>query len=146
MKTIASIIEGKGLVHVEPGDRVRNVARKMSDNNIGAVAVLDEGKLVGLFTERDLMKRVVADGKNPDDTNVSDVMTTEIAVAAPADSLKACVEKMHSLGCRHLPVVDEGKLVGMISLRDLLQVDSQQSRAQATFLQELVTYSADYES
>ncbi len=146
MKSISEIIAGKQLVHVQPADRVRSAARTMTDNNIGAVAVVDDGTLVGLFSERDLMTRVVAEGKDPDAVPVSEVMTRELAVADPKDSIADCVQKMHALGCRHLPVVTDGKLVGMISLRDLLQVDSQSNRAKASFLRELVTYSRDYES
>lgn len=146
MKHAAELIQGQSLIHVQSDDTVRSVARKMSGANVGAVAVLDEGKLVGLFSERDLMTRVVASGLNPDTLRVSEVMTREIAVAQPFDDVSVCVQKMTSLGCRHLPVVDGANLIGMLSLRDLLSIDSQSSRAKATFLNELVTYSPDYES
>ena len=146
MKQIAELIEGRPLIHAESSDNVRTVARKMSDRNIGAVAVLESGKLVGVFSERDLMTRVVAAGLNPDDTSVSMVMTKNIVVADPVEDVSDAVQKMHSLGCRHLPVVDGGNLLGMISLRDLLQIDGETSRARASFLRELVTYSPDYDS
>lgn len=146
MKQIAELIEGRPLIHAESSDNVRSVARKMSDRNIGAVAVLESGKLVGVFSERDLMTRVVAAGLNPDDTSVSMVMTKNLVVADPVEDVSDAVQKMHSLGCRHLPVVDGGNLLGMISLRDLLQIDGETSRARASFLRELVTYSPDYDS
>jgi len=146
MKQISELIEGRPLIHADIGDNVRAVARKMSDRNIGAVAILEGGKLVGLFSERDLMTRVVAAGLDPDDTSVSAVMTKNLVVADPIDDISSAVQKMHSLGCRHLPVVDHGNLLGMISLRDLLQLDCDANRDRATFLRELVTYSPDYDS
>jgi CBS domain-containing protein len=146
MKQIAELIEGRPLFHIEMVDSVRDVARRMSDWNIGAVAVLDHGRLAGVFSERDLMSRVVAPGLNPDDTPVSSVMTRDLVVADPEENLDDALQKMHAIGSRHLPVVEGGKLVGMISLRDLLEVDDAAQRQKATFLGELVTYSPDYET
>jgi CBS domain-containing protein len=146
MKQIGEIIEGHPLFHVAPADSVREVARTMSKNKIGAIAVLDGGKLVGIFSERDVLTRIVAEGRNPDETRVDSVMTKDIIVAAPADDINEALQKMRDCNCRHLPVVQGGRLVGMISIRDLLQVDDDDNRAQATFLRELVTYSPDYET
>ncbi|MEO8036176.1 MAG: CBS domain-containing protein [Acidobacteriota bacterium] len=146
MRQIAELIEGRPLIHAAPSENVRDVARRMSDRNVGAVAILDGGKLVGVFSERDVMSRVVAAGLNPESTLVESVMTTNLVVAGPIDDVNSALQKMYTLGFRHLPVVDEGNLVGMISLRDLLQVDGETSRQRATFLSELVTYSPDYDS
>ena len=146
MKQIAEVIEGRPLIYAESSENVREVARKMSDRNVGAVAVLDSGKLVGIFSERDLMKRVVAEGRDPEKTQVQNVMTKDIIVAESADDLDSALQKMHSLGCRHLPVVDAGNLIGMISLRDLLEIDDDTQRKRASFLRDLVTYSPDYDS
>lgn len=146
MKQVAEIIEGRPLIHAEMSENVRSVAQKMAEKNVGAVAVLDGGKLVGVFSERDLMTRVVARGLNPEKTSVQDVMTRSLVVADPLDNIDSALQKMNAVGCRHLPVVDEGNLVGMISLRDLLLVDDETNREKASFLNELVTYSPDYES
>jgi len=147
MKQIADLIEGRPLYHVESTQKVREAARAMTERNIGAIAVLDSGRLVGVFSERDIMTRVVVPGLDADSTPVSQVMTRDIVVADPGEDVNAALKKMHSLGCRHLPVVEEGKnLVGMISLRDLLQVEGDVIREKASFLRELVTYSPDYES
>ena len=146
MKSIAEIIEGRPLIHAEQTENVRDVARKMSEKNVGAVAVLDAGRLVGVFSERDLMKRVVAAGLNPEKTPVEKVMTKEILTAKPVDDLDDALQLMHSIGCRHLPVVEGGNLVGMISLRDLLEIDDDTQRKRASFLRDLVTYSPDYDS
>jgi CBS domain-containing protein len=118
----------------------------MAGWNVGAIAIVDEGTLVGVCTERDLMTRVVAEGRDPDATTIDDVMTKEIAVAAPVENIDDALGKMSSLNCRHLPVVERGKLLGMLSLRDLLLIDDEHQRRKASFLKELVTYSPDYES
>jgi len=146
MTHVAELIEGKPLIHVDPDDSVRAAARMMSDRNVGAVAVLDSGRLVGVFSERDIMTRVVAPGLNPESTTIAKVMTRDLVVGNPKDDIDVALQKMHAVGCRHLPVVDEGNLIGMISIRDLLQVDDDTNRARATFLKELVVYSPDYES
>jgi len=147
MKQIGEVIEGRPLFHVDPKETVRNVARTMSDKNIGCIAVIDDrGHLVGIFSERDVLTRVVAEGRNPDDTEVATVMTKELIVAEPNDSIEDALQKMHHRKFRHLPVVERGNLIGMISIRDLLQVDDDANRAKASFLKELVTYSPDYET
>ncbi len=146
MKQIGELIEGQTLIVIEPQWSVRNAAERMAERNIGAVAVVEKGTLTGVFSERDIMSRVVAKGLDPDATEVSDVMSRELVVAGPTEDVLSAIQKMHSIGSRHLPIVDDGKLVGMISIRDLLEVDDRDQRDKATFLSELVTYSPDYES
>jgi CBS domain-containing protein len=147
MKQIGEVIEGRPLFHVDPTETVRQVARTMSERNIGCIAVIDDdGRLVGIFSERDVLTRIVAEGRNPDDTLVSNVMTKEIIVADPSDNVNDALQKMRDRNFRHLPVVKSGHLIGMISIRDLLQVDGESNRARASFLNDLVTYSPDYES
>ena len=146
MKQIAELIEGRPLFHISTGDKVREVAKRMVEWNIGAVAVLENDHLAGVFSERDLMRRVVAQGLDPDSTAVANVMTRELVVASPEDDFDDAIRKMHDVGSRHLPVVEDGKLIGMISLRDLLEIDDAAQRQKATFLRDLVTYSPDYET
>lgn len=146
MSQIAEIIEGRPLIHAETSERVRDVAKRMSKENVGAVAVLDGGRLVGVFSERDVMARVVAEGLDPDKTLIANVMTKDIVVSDPRDSVDSALAKMHSVGCRHLPVVKDGSLVGMLSIRDLLEVDDTENTNRVRFLRELVTYSPDYDS
>lgn len=146
MKQIAELIEGQTLTVLDPNMHVREAAQQMSERNIGAAAVVDSGRLAGIFTERDLMSRVVAKGLDPDGTTVGVVMSKELVVATSNDDVDSALQKMQAIRARHLPVVDDGKLVGMISIRDLLEVDDSNQRARATFLKDLVTYSPDYES
>ena len=86
MKQIGELIEGQSLMVIEPGLKVRAAAQQMSERNIGAVAVVEAGRLAGIFSERDLMARVVAEGLNPDDTPVNVVMSKELVVASPYEN------------------------------------------------------------
>jgi CBS domain-containing protein len=146
MRQIGELIEGQIITVLETTENVRAAVKRMTERNIGAAAVLDGGKLAGIFSERDLMARVVAPGLDPDATPVSRVMTRDLLVANPAEDFDSALQKMHSIGSRHLPVVEDGKLVGMISIRDLLEVDDADQRRKTAFLSELVTYSPDYET
>jgi CBS domain-containing protein len=123
MKTIGSVVAGREVFHLRTDQTVREAARYMTEKRVGAAAVLEANRLVGILSERDIMGRVVARGLDPDRTQVGEVMTRELAVARIGDSHDDGVRKMKQVGCRHLPVVDEDRLVGMVSLRDLLQVD-----------------------
>jgi CBS domain-containing protein len=99
------------------------VARYMTERRVGAVAVLDGTRLAGIVSERDIMGRVVARSLDLDATPVSEVMTRDLVVAHAGDSHEDGLRKMKQAGCRHLPVVEKDALVGMVSQRDLLQID-----------------------
>jgi CBS domain-containing protein len=92
----------------------------MVTHNIGAVAVMRGGELAGLFSERDLMKRVVHECRDPRTTTVGEVMTHDVVTVSPDRSLEDCLELMRGRGFRHLPVCQGKQLRGVISLRDLL--------------------------
>jgi CBS domain-containing protein len=102
---------------------IREAARHMTEKRVGAICVLEGERLVGLLSERDIMSRVVARGLDPDRTVVREVMTRELVVAREADAHEDGVRKMRQAGCRHLPVMRGERLLGLVSLRDLLQVD-----------------------
>jgi CBS domain-containing protein len=143
---VADLLEEPAVTVVEPESTVRAAAQRMAERNVGAVAVVTEGVLVGVFSMKDLMARVIAAGRNPDTTSVGSVMSKEIVVAGPDDDVESALQKMRAIRSRHLPVVNEGKLIGMISLRDLLTIEDDDAPNKARFLTELVTYSPDYES
>jgi CBS domain-containing protein len=102
---------------------VFDVVKTMVERNIGAVPVLRDDELVGIFSERDLMKRVVAEGRDAHKTKVSEVMTGNLVTVSPTTSLEHCMDLMRSHGFRHLPVCEGKKLTGLISLRDILLHD-----------------------
>jgi CBS domain-containing protein len=123
-RTVDSLIAGQELFSVAAESNVLDVARFMVEKRVGAVVVLADGRLAGIFSERDLMKRVVVAGREAAATPVADVMTKEVVTGLRGDTYGACIEKMRARRCRHLPVVDaDGRPEGMVSLRDLLQVD-----------------------
>ena len=122
--TIDWIIEKQDLYNVAPDTSVVEAARYMSERKVGAVSVLENDHLVGIISERDLMTKVVAEGLDPKTTLVRDVMSHRLVFGVPGDSYASCIEKMLSHGCRHLPIMNEGKIVGMVSIRDLYRVDA----------------------
>jgi CBS domain-containing protein len=95
----------------------------MVERNIGAVPVLRDGLLVGVFSERDLMRRVVVEGRDPSQTKVSEVMTEDPLTVSPKEDMDTCRFLMHRHGFRHLPICEGMQLRGMISLRDVIQHD-----------------------
>ncbi len=121
MALIKSIM--KTNLHVaRPWDSVLTVSKKMSENNEGAILVVDNDRVVGIFSERDLLRRVIAQEKNPLHVNVDEVMTEKPATVNADTHVKDCVQLIKDRGIRHLPVEDnDGKLVGIISTRDFLQ-------------------------
>ena len=125
-------------------DSVGQVLQLLRAQRTGAVLICDGPRLVGILTERDALK-LMARGANLE-SPVRDVMSKDLVVAEPQENVDSALQKMHSIRARHLPVVSDGKLVGMISIRDLLEVDDADQRQKATFLNELVTYSPDYET
>jgi CBS domain-containing protein len=122
-KTVGSLVANRETYHLDSGLSVRDAARYMTERRIGAVAVLDGDRLAGIVSERDIMGRVVAAGRDLDQTRVRDVMTRDLVVARVGDSHEDGLRMMKQAGCRHLPVVEDDRLVGMVSQRDLLQID-----------------------
>ena len=123
MMSIKGFISNRSVFTVDRKVSVQSAAEFMALKNIGAVSVMDGDRLVGIFSERDVINRVVAKSLNPATTPVESVMTTNLVVANADETYDSCLRKMKQANCRHLPIVEGDKLVGIISLRDLLQVD-----------------------
>jgi CBS domain-containing protein len=120
MHRVQSVLQRRHLTSAHPEASVHEVARMMTDRRVGAIPILADEELVGIFSERDLMQRVVVPGRDPAGTRVGDVMTREVLTASPEESVDGCLEKMRRGGCRHLPVIVGGRVISMISMRDLL--------------------------
>jgi CBS domain-containing protein len=120
---IGNLLKGQVLVWGQVEQTVLEVARMMVEHNIGAVPVLRDGELVGIFTERDLMSRVVASGRDTAQTLVGEVMTDDPLTIDPNDSLETCLTLMRRHNFSHLPVCKAGELRGIASLRDILLHD-----------------------
>jgi CBS domain-containing protein len=120
---IYDLIKDQETYHADMGQTVIETVRAMVERNIGAVPVLYNGKLVGIFSERDLMSRVVAEGCDPRSTCLAEVMTQDPLTIQTNEDLENCTALMRRHNFRHLPVCHDGQLVGMISLRDILLHD-----------------------
>jgi CBS domain-containing protein len=120
---ICDLIKDQKTYQAELGHTVLETVRAMVERNIGAVPVMHSGKLVGIFSERDLMRRVVAEGRDPRATCMAEVMTDDPLAVATGEDLETCLTLMRRHGFRHLPVCHEGHLVGIVSLRDILLHD-----------------------
>ena len=123
MSKISDLIKDNQTRTIRADQTVLEAAREMVANNIGAVAVLHDGELVGIFSERDIMKRVVADGRDPARTRVSEVMTAHPLTVDMRETIEHCMVLMKEHGFRHLPICDGKKLKGIVSLRDILLRD-----------------------
>jgi CBS domain-containing protein len=120
MAQVRDIVLNRVLFHVEESETVAAVAQKMADVHVGAIVVLRDGSLQGVFSERDLMLRVVLQRLDPETTPVRTVMSTHLTTVEESDSLEEAMEAMHRHNCRHLPVTRVGKVVGFLSMRDLM--------------------------
>ena len=120
---ISDLIKNQETYQADLSQTVLETVRAMVERNIGAVPVLHNGKLVGIFSERDLMKRVVAEGCDPRSTCLAEVMTDDPLTVNTNEELETCLTLMRRHNFRHLPVCHEGQLVGMVSLRDILLHD-----------------------
>ena len=119
-RSIGSIIEGQELVTAPESATVADAARLMKEKQVGAVMVVEQGKLVGVFTERDALFRVVAESRDVQATRLGEVMTRDPQTLRPDKTFNDALHIMHEGGFRHVPVVEDGRPVGMVSCRDAL--------------------------
>lgn len=123
MCSIYDLVKEQEMCVADVNDSVMEVAQAMVERNIGAVPVLRDGQLAGVFSERDLMRRIVVEGRDPKATRVGEVMTPEPLSVSRHDDLERCLVLMREHGFRHLPICEGGRLLGFLSLRDLLLRD-----------------------
>ncbi|MCB2101006.1 MAG: CBS domain-containing protein [Rhodobacterales bacterium] len=114
---VGDLIKGQEVVSITGSEPVRAAARIMFDRKVGSVLVMDGDTLQGIFTERDALYLFVATRRNPDTTPVADVMTLDPATVGPDTTARAAFDKMNAGGYRHLPVVRDGKVIGVVSER-----------------------------
>src|SRR5215468_103314 len=120
MSTLRDLVKDRKVYSVEATRTVLEAARFMMEHNIGALPVVRDGELAGILSERDIMNRVVAVGRTPGTTVVSEVMTANPRAVAADESIEECLFIMREFGFRHLPIVDGKELKGLVSLRDVL--------------------------
>jgi CBS domain-containing protein len=123
MKKVIDILAKKGsnVISVSPEAKIILALQIMQENNIGSVVVIHQGKYMGILTERDYARKVVLLDKNSSDTSVSEIMTTDLPWIDRTTSLESCMVIMSEKNIRYLPVVEEGELMGIISINDLIR-------------------------
>ena len=136
MKKLRDIMRPGFLFTVQCDATVAEAVHMMATNNIGIVAVLDGDKLAGVFSERDVVRRVLDKGLDPTQTPVRDVMTHDIVVADADEDYQSAMRKMDQANIRHLPVVSQGCLLSMLSIRDLMRVEIDHRDEEIRYLHE----------
>ena len=125
MITVNQLMQEKkeqGTITVSPDETVYVALKRMADYNVGAVMVVDGEQMVGIFTERDYARKIILMGRCSLDTKISEIMTQELLTVHPETRLEECMSLMTKFHIRHLPVMTEGRLVGIVSMRDVVQM------------------------
>jgi CBS domain-containing protein len=131
MTTLRDLVKDRRIYSIEATRTVLEAARYMMEHNVGAVPVLRNGELIGILSERDIMNRVVAVGRTPGTTAISEVMTANPRAVPADETIEECLFIMREFGFRHLPIVDGKDLKGLVSLRDVLMHHAAELERQA---------------
>ena len=123
MRTVRQLLEAKSpeVIAIGPDAPVIDAVRLMAERGIGALVVMEGPRLAGILSERDYARKVVLQGRSSKDTPVRDIMTPEVVTVAPGDSIDHCMQLVTDRRIRHLPVVDGGAVVGVLSIGDLVK-------------------------
>jgi len=124
MKTVRDILKKKGsdIFSISPQASVYEALQTMADKNIGAVLVMERGKLVGILSERDYARKVILKGKASKETLVSELMTKNVLYVSPDKNVEDCMFLMTTKNIRHLPVIEDDRLIGIISINDVVKI------------------------
>ena len=141
MSKVSEILEHKGgmVLCVDVSETVFDAISLMAEVNVGAVLVQKDETIAGIFTERDYLQKIALKSLSSRETKVGDVMTSPVISADPGDSVQHCMETMTTCRCRHLPVVDDGKLLGILSIGDLVKKMLDEKQSEVEKLSEYIT-------
>jgi CBS domain-containing protein len=137
MKAMSTLVDGSQAVTIRRSASALDAARLMAAREIGALPIVDEQRLMGIVTERDILARIVASGRDPATTPVADIMSTELVVADVSDGCAVCLQRMRQAHVRHVILLDRtqgGRFAGIVSLRDLMATDSAEKADQVRLL------------
>ena len=126
-RQVGQLITRKEVVRLPATATVREASRLMAEQGVGAVLVMEDNALQGIFTERDALNRVLAQARDPDATPLSEVMTAKLVTLGPKAAAVDALRLMSEIGFRHLPVVEDDRIYGIISLRDFIGAEFQQA-------------------
>jgi CBS domain-containing protein len=123
MKSVSAVLRRKGatIASVPPSTPVAEALEIMAEKNIGSVVVMDHDRYLGIMTERDYSRKVILKGRNSANTTVSEIMSNDLPSVRPSDSIDHCMELMTTLNIRYMPVFDNNKLAGIISMSDVVK-------------------------
>jgi CBS domain-containing protein len=143
MNRLAEILEDKGgeVYEIDGDATVFEAVQRMVELNVGSLLVKDAGDVVGIVTERDYLRRVTLEGRTDHDTSVREIMSSPLIVVTPDTTVDECMALMTDRRVRHLPVVEDGDVVGMVSIGDLVKFKSQQQSFEIQYLTTYITAS-----
>ena len=141
MISVSQILKNKNneIYTVTPVTTVYDAIKLMGEKNIGALPVIENGMLCGIFSERDYARKIVLLNRKSQETPISDIMTSTVITISPTDTLDRCMEIMSSKKFRHLPVVNDNKLVGIISIGDVVTAIIESQKETINHLQNYIT-------
>lgn len=142
MRIVREILDAKGrdIWHVAPAQTVFEAVQLLSDKQVGALLVMEAGKLVGIVTERDYARKVILEGKSSRQTPVRDVMTTSVLCVDPEKTVQECMALMTDERARHLPVLEQKQVVGIVSIGDLVKAVIAEQQFMIEQLQHYITH------
>ena len=126
------------VVSLPPTSTVLDAAQKMAEHHIGSIVVMEGETLVGIFTERDLLNRVISKGLHPKDIALSEAMSKNVRTVSVQDSVEGCYQKMQDTKCRHIPLVDGDKVVGIVTMRNILEFLTEQMKTENIYLKNYI--------
>jgi CBS domain-containing protein len=141
MNQLSEILDEKGhdVLQIEADASVFQAVEQMVEANVGSLLVTDGGDIIGIVTERDYLRRVTLEGRADRDTNVREIISSPLIVATPQTTVDECMAMMTERRIRHIPVVEDGDLVGMISIGDLVKFASRQQSYEIKYLTDYIT-------
>ncbi len=140
MSTVAEILAGKGrgVLSIDAEATVLEAAQQMIDANVGAMLVSTRGRINGIVTERDYLRRVTLEGRTDRETAVREIMSSPLIVVTPQTTIDECMALMTDQRVRHLPVAEHGDIVGVVSIGDVVKFQSKQQSVQIQYLTEYI--------
>jgi CBS domain-containing protein len=140
MRLVKHLLEGKGdaIFAIAPDSPVLDAIRLMAEKSVGALVVMDEQKLAGIVSERDYARKVILKGRSSKDTPVSEIMSSPVLTVAPNDTINHCMKQVTEHRIRHLPVVENQRVVGMLSIGDLVKAVIDDQAEQLEHLQKYI--------
>ena len=141
MNRLAEILEekGKGVLEIDADESVLDAVQLMVEKNVGSLLVTVGGEITGIVTERDYLRRVTLEGRTDAETRVGEIMSSPMVVVTPDTSIDECMAVMTDRRIRHLPVVEDGRIVGLVSIGDLVKFKSKQQTFEIQYLTNYIT-------